>query len=244
MRLLLTNDDGIDGEGLWALYDALSAEHEVWVIAPDSNRSAVSNGITLSKDLCVKKIKEHVFTSSGLPADCVSTGLLANIVEGKIDMVLSGINRGANLGTDIVYSGTAAAARQAAIFGVPGVAFSIESPKEEYRYEALAKFAKQNLPTLRGLYVAGEFLNINALSADSYKAVQFTSVSVRKYKDTVKVFADDSGILRSRFVGGSVTSQGTVCSDFRAVENGNISITRVLAEPVSADNEINAKWLL
>ena len=244
MRILLTNDDGIDGEGLWALFDALSPEHEVWVIAPDSNRSAVSNGITLAKNLVLTKIRERVYSSSGLPADCVSTGLLGNLISGGVDIVLSGINRGANLGTDIVYSGTAAAARQAVLVGVPGIAFSVESPNDDYKYLALADFAKKNLLTLKNICKSGEFLNINALSADSYKGVQFTGVSVRKYKDTVKVFADDSGVLKSSLSGGTVLSHGDFSSDFSAVENGNISVSRVIAEPVCAENEIEAEWVL
>ena len=113
MKLLLTNDDGIDGEGLQILAQTLKKEHDVWIIAPDSNRSAVSNGITISRSLNIKQVDEKTFTSSGLPADCVLTGIYSNLIPSNVDMVLSGINRGFNLGTDIVYSGTAAAARQA-----------------------------------------------------------------------------------------------------------------------------------
>lgn len=244
MRLLLTNDDGIDGEGLQVLARTLRKEHDVWVIAPDSNRSAVSNGITISKDLCIKQIDERTFTTSGLPADCVLTGIYSNLIPQNVDMVLSGINRGFNLGTDIVYSGTAAAARQAAIMGFPAVAFSIQSDTAEYKYQALADFALKNLNTLKSLYTPDVFLNINALSLDNYKAVQFTNVSVRKYKDTVKVIKTASGEMESSFEGGTAITTGNENSDYNAVRKGNISITRVIAEPVSLDNEISAKFLL
>ena len=244
MRLLLTNDDGIDGEGLQVLARTLRKEHDVWVIAPDSNRSAVSNGITISKDLCIKQIDERTFTTSGLPADCVLTGIYSNLIAQNVDMVLSGINRGFNLGTDIVYSGTAAAARQAAIMGFPAVAFSIQSDTEEYKYQALADFALKNLNTLKSLCAPDVFLNINALSLDNYKAVQFTNVSVRKYKDTVKVIKTASGEMESSFEGGTAITTGNENSDYNAVRKGNISITRVIAEPVSLDNEMSAKFLL
>ncbi len=244
MRLLLTNDDGIDGEGLQVLARTLRKEHDVWVIAPDSNRSAVSNGITISKDLCIKQIDERTFTTSGLPADCVLTGIYSNLIAQNVDMVLSGINRGFNLGTDIVYSGTAAAARQAAIMGFPAVAFSIQSDTAEYKYQALADFALKNLNTLKSLYTPDVFLNINALSLDNYKAVQFTNVSVRKYKDTVKVIKTASCEMESSFEGGTAITTGNENSDYNAVRKGNISITRVIAEPVSLDNEMSAKFLL
>ena len=159
-------------------------------------------------------------------------------------MVLSGINRGFNLGTDIVYSGTAAAARQAAIMGFPAVAFSIQSDTAEYKYQALADFALKNLNTLKSLYTPDVFLNINALSLDNYKAVQFTNVSVRKYKDTVKVIKTASGEMESSFEGGTAITTGNENSDYNAVRKGNISITRVIAEPVSLDNEMSAKFLL
>ena len=244
MRLLLTNDDGIDGEGLQVLAEVLRKEHDVWIIAPDRNRSAVSNGLTMNRALEIRKVGEQMFTSSGLPADCVSTGVFSNLVKGKIDMVVSGINRGANLGTDIIYSGTAAAARQAVLLGIPGVALSIHSPTDEFKYTALADFALKNLSVLKELYTPGIFLNINALSRDSYKAVQFTNVSVRKYKDTVTVKNTESGVMLSSFEGGAVTSEGSMDSDYFVVENGNISITRIVAEPVSLENTVGAKFLL
>ena len=216
----------------------------MWIIAPDRNRSAVSNGLTMNRELEIKRISEKVFTSSGLPADCVSTGVFSNLVPDRIDMVLSGINKGPNLGTDIVYSGTAAAARQAVLLGIAGVAFSVHSKTDEFKYQALADFALKNLAKLKELYTPGIFLNINALSLDKYKAVQFTNVSVRKYKDTVKVINTNSSDMRSSFEVGAVETQGAENSDYAVVEKGNISITRVIAEPVSLDEKIKANFLL
>jgi len=244
MRLLLTNDDGIDGEGLQILAQTLKKEHDVWIIAPDSNRSAVSNGITISRSLNIKQLGEKTFTSSGLPADCVLTGIYSNLIPSNVDMVLSGINRGFNLGTDIVYSGTAAAARQAVILGIPAVALSVESVNGEWKYKALADFTLKNLDTLKKLYTPDVFLNINALSLDSYKDVQFTNVSVRKYKDTIKVTNTDSGDMVSSFEGGTAITTGCNNNDYEVVQRGNISISRVIAEPVSLDNEIAVKFLL
>lgn len=245
MHVLITNDDGIDGEGLKVLADCLSKKNDVWVIAPNCNRSAVSNGITINKTLQLKKHGEQIYSSSGLPADCVIEALCSNITGCKIDVVISGINRGANLGTDIIYSGTAAAARQASVLGYPGIALSIDSDSEDYKYDALANFVEKNLQKLCELYKPGYFLNINAFSLSSYKGVQFTDISSRKYKDYVVIEksanSDSDNIFDCFLHGGEVDSLGGNKSDYSSVRSGMISISRVLSEPIA--DKINCNEL-
>ena len=129
MKILLTNDDGIYAPGLWALYTALAADHDVSVIAPDRERSAVGHGITLNEPLRLTWVEVNGACSgyavTGTPVDCVKLGL-AEILKDRPDMVISGINAGANVGMDINYSGTVSAAREAAVFGIPAIAVSVQ----------------------------------------------------------------------------------------------------------------------
>ena len=124
MRILLTNDDGIESPSLKFLAERLRKKHEIWIIAPDAEKSGSSHSITIKKWLKYTKIDKMVYKCSGTPVDCIILGIL-HLIKNKIDMVISGPNIGANLGTDIIYSGTAAAARQAALMGIPALASSL-----------------------------------------------------------------------------------------------------------------------
>jgi 5'-nucleotidase len=122
LKILLTNDDGIEAEGLQCLYEVLRKKAECFVVAPDQGRSCCSHGVTTHTSLEVAAKKRNQWTVSGTPADCVRVGLLW--LELKPDLVVSGVNHGGNLGVDILYSGTAAGAREASLLGVPAVAIS------------------------------------------------------------------------------------------------------------------------
>ena len=126
MRLLLTNDDGINADGLRILAERLSLDHEVWIVAPESERSACSMSISIRKAVRAKRLSGREFSVDGTPVDCVLTGLLT-LIGRDVDAVISGVNRGPNLGTDILYSGTVAAARQGALMGKPSFAVSLAS---------------------------------------------------------------------------------------------------------------------
>jgi 5'-nucleotidase len=247
MKLLLTNDDGAAAEGLHVLADILSAENEVWILAPDCNRSAVSHCITMDKPLRIRKLGERTYSCSGVPADCVITALRSGLTGGPPDAVLSGINRGSNLGTDILYSGTAAAARQAVLYGVPGIALSIQTHDGIWRYEALARFAAKNLAQFLTLVHTAEpdgssdgrcsFININADSRDVYNGVEMAEeISFREYKDTVKLMEGPDGDIYSFFRGGSIVSHGGVSSDYAVYKKGYISVSCVCAEPRPCNN--------
>lgn len=234
MKLLLTNDDGIQGEGLHEMAKALSKNHEVWIVAPHKNRSAVSHGITMSNPLCIKKIEERVYSCTGVPADCTLNGIKA-IMKCNPDAVISGINKGANLGTDIIYSGTVAAARQAAFYGVPAIAVSLESFDDKWNYQPLANFVAQNLEKLVSFCSTDVFLNINAKSTNSYQGYKITVPTVRTYHDEVQVINAPDGHSYSFFKGGRVTSQDCIKSDCNAVNEGFISVSRIYAQPVATE---------
>ena len=129
MNILLTNDDGIYFDGLWALYRRLQEHHAVTVIAPDRERSAIGHAITLNEPLRATMVTvnggHEGYAVSGTPADCVKLGLF-ELLGTRPDMVVAGINPGANVGANLNYSGTVAAAKEAALSGVVGIAVSIE----------------------------------------------------------------------------------------------------------------------
>ena len=147
MKILLTNDDGIMSEGLQVLVSVLEKEHEVWVVAPDRNRSAVSHSILMDIPLKIKKKAKRQYACSGVPVDCVVHGVRA-ILKGNPDCIISGINHGANLGTDILFSGTAAAARQGALYGIPSIALSLQSETGTYDFWHLADFVLKHLENI------------------------------------------------------------------------------------------------
>jgi 5'-nucleotidase len=161
MRLLLTNDDGYDAEGLQAWIEVLEREHECWVVAPDGGRSCCSHAVTNADPLLVRQVGARHWTVSGTPADCVRIGLL--VLGCEPHWVLSGVNHGGNLGIDTLFSGTVAAAREASLLNRPAMAFS------QYMRRDIAKDWHQT--ALRAKYVldqiqsrsigAGQFWNVN-----------------------------------------------------------------------------------
>lgn len=246
LRILLTNDDGYTGEGLLELKRILEKKHEVWVVAPDKNRSAISHGITMYEPLCIKQIDTNFFTCSGVPVDCFMNAV-RGIMPYAPDVVISGINKGANLGTDLVYSGTVAAARQAALVGMKGIAVSLTGgnydgkspdglpPSNGWQFTALADFVSNNLSNLCKMCADDIFVNINAKSSTKYKGTCLTVLSKRDYNDSMELYETPTGQKYSFFVGGDVTSTGPKNCDFYAVEDGYIAISRVYAQPICAD---------
>ncbi len=250
MLVLLTNDDGIDAPGLNALAASLAKHsHEVWIVAPASNRSGVSHGISLSEPLKVKKHGERVFSCSGKPADCVIAAL-DGLLPRRPDAVLSGINCGANIGTDIIFSGTAAAARQAAIHGIPAIAVSLiveevrmASPPQ---WEGLADFTTCNLEAFAKVCGEDVFANVNAVSLEAYKGFKITGLCRRIYHDVMRfspaeVKEENAGnCFECVFEGGSIETISSPGDDWDAVKSGYISVSPVSAQPAVAENLLDA----
>ena len=165
MKILLTNDDGINAGGLWALYQRfVRQDHFVDVIAPDRERSAVGHAISLNKPLRVRKVAmrngDDGFAVTGTPADCIRLGFLS-ILKNIPDLVISGINPGANVGINLNYSGTVAAAREAALFGAKAMAVSINSPQPAHLEDAVGIIKRlSDTVLLKGL-PEQTFLNVN-----------------------------------------------------------------------------------
>lgn len=164
MKILLTNDDGYRAPGILALYRELSSEHEVVLVAPDRERSAIGHGITLNRPLRYDRAAlgggGRGYAVTGTPADCVKLGLF-ELCGGIPDLVISGINAGSNTGVNINYSGTAGAAREAAINGIPAVAASLQHG-DDMDFPGMAGYIRSLVvtPCVTGL-PKGVFLNIN-----------------------------------------------------------------------------------
>ena len=235
-KILVTNDDGINGEGLKVLVESLKKVCDVYILAPDSNRSAVSSKITMDKPLNYRKLDEKTFTCSGTPCDCVISAFTSSLFDFKFDAVVSGINAGPNMGTDVVYSGTCAAARQAVLMNVPGIAVSLESEyfdyaRDGFNFKSLADFVSNNLDSLIALSSGGVFVNINATSAASYSEAVFASGCIRDYGD--EVHFEGGG---DEFSGSCSTQEikiyGDEDCDYKIARSGKIAVSLVYAEPV------------
>ncbi len=224
MKILITNDDGISAQGLVILNRILSKYHETYVIAPDRERSACSNIFTMRDELIVTKTGERSYSVNGYPADCVSLGIHSDLIP-EVDLVISGINHGPNLGDDIHFSGTVAGARTAFIFGKPGIAFSIDSfhrasPNMAEASEFLADYLKKN-PVTKDM-----FLNINYpdIPFSEISGVKHTFLSKRYYRDTyIKRESGPGEFIVS--LSGSIDTEYREGSDDDAIKRGYISVT-------------------
>jgi len=232
-KILITNDDGIFGLGLKPLVKEISSFANVIVVVPDKERSAVSHSLTLQEPVRVRKIEKNVYILNGTPADCVRFGIIS-LCKNKVDLVISGINFGANLGQDVIYSGTVGAAREAFFMGRSSFAISLVS-KIGKNFSVAAKIAVKVAKFIlkNKFYKKPLFLNINVpdLPLEKIRGIEITSLGKRIYEDTVHYRKDPFGLpyywLKSRLVYGR-DIPGT---DVSAVKNKKISIT-----PLHTDN--------
>lgn len=237
MRILLTNDDGFQSPGLRRLAAALEPEHEVWVVAPDSNRSGSSHSITLGTPSRFRRAGAREYTCWGTPADCVLVALLG-LVPAPVDLVLSGLNLGPNLGTDIVYSGTAAAARQGAFMGRPSVACSLSAYAPPYHLEFPIAFLARHLEDFRRLWAEDHFLNINFPNSSTPPSRPVVTHPARRiYRDALVRFEAPNGDLYCFLGGQTPEAAREENSDYTAIESGRISLSPILIHPGNHDIE-------
>lgn len=236
MNVLLTNDDGIYSPGLAALRSAFEPYHDVWILAPDGERSGTSNMITLSEPIRCTQVEEREYASSGSPADCVILAMLGALPV-RPDVVVSGINIGANLGSDITYSGTAAAARQGAYKGIPGIAVSIDSFREPFYFSTVTRFLIDYFDELLGLWNPDHFININVPNRPTVTGVSVTRPAIRRYEDSLLPFVPPRG-GRYYFVDGKpVAVEPEEDTDWAAINRGEISISPIALNPVNDEVE-------
>ena len=218
MRILLTNDDGYFSAGINLIYDLLSKEHEVIIIAPSEVMSAKSVSIILGKPVAVKQINDHTFMMDGTPADCVAFGLSS--LNKKFDLVVSGCNHGFNISYDTMYSGTIGAALQALTYEVPAIAVSAENNFDIVKENFLELFAyiiNENL--LSKAYL----LNINFPLGEVALGKKFTHIYYRK--ETTYYLSTPKGYFATRNLNDDQCIDKD--SDVYCVHHGYISITKL-----------------
>ena len=242
MRVLITNDDGIEAKGLQELRRALVAvpELEVNVVAPDSNRSATARSITTRSPLWVEEIGfddgGNGYACDGTPVDCVRFAELGLIGE-RPELIVSGINHGANLGDDITYSGTVAAALEGIVLGIPAIAISQQSARREmdfhfgrdFDFSVAAAFAAQLVERVaRDGLPADTLLNVNC-PAGAPSGIEVSHLGKRLYNDELKLVEEDpeSGRRRYQIYGFEPSFEDEEGSDLSAIANGRIAVTPV-----------------
>ncbi|MEK6710296.1 MAG: 5'/3'-nucleotidase SurE [Nitrospinota bacterium] len=230
-RILLSNDDGITAPGLRALYESVRALGEVVVVAPDRERSAAGHSLSLHRPLRIDRMEEGWYAVDGTPTDCVNLALNGLLKDRRPDLVLSGINRGGNMGDDITYSGTVAAAMEAALLGLPAAAVSLVYEGDQpLRYGLAAGFAlKLAREILRRGLRAGVLLNANVpnLPESECRGVRVTRQGKRIYGDAVVEKIDPRGREYYWIGGNGLSWVPEPDTDFDAVANGAISITPI-----------------
>ncbi len=227
MRVLVTNDDGIHSKGLDVLVQRLKKKAQVFVVAPDRERSAVSHSLTLNKPLRIKEIEANVFLVDGTPADCVRLGLLDILKKENIDMVIAGINMGPNLGDDVLYSGTVGAAIEGTILGVPSLAVSLVA-KCNFHFKTAAEISCRIIDKVlqKGL-PKGICFNINVpnLPIKQVKDFKITRQGKRIYGKEIEKRVDPRGFIYYWVASGRVHNIKEKGTDVEAIEEKKVSIT-------------------
>lgn len=231
MRLLLSNDDGILAHGLDCLVRAAEPLGEVFVVAPDREQSATSHSLTLHYPLRPVRRGERRWQVDGTPTDCVMLAVEALLPE-RPDFVLSGINHGQNMGEDVLYSGTVAAAMEGLALGIPSIAISFAGGDLRADLSHLEQQVEVLTPLLRHLtalerFPANTLLNVNLppVPAGEIKGVRLTRLGRRVYSNSLQAMHDPWGREIYWIGGGSATWAGPEDSDFRAIQEGYVSVT-------------------
>jgi 5'-nucleotidase len=226
MNILFTNDDGIHFPGIQALVEAFKDYARVFVFAPAMEKSATSQAMTIFEDIYVKKIDDRTFIVNGYPVDCVNIALHGGFINEKIDLVISGINKGVNMGQDVFYSGTVGAARHAYMHGIPALAVSsgfLDASGDFAKIAAfILKFVKENFEQLPRPFL----FNINyPANVKMPEKIKWTKSGIRIYRDTYKktALAENEFLVN---LGGSTLGYKEIGDcDFEVYENGFISLT-------------------
>lgn len=233
MRILIANDDGIYSSGIRALTEGLVQNNEVYVVAPDRERSATGHSLTLHRPLRLDEVNhlpnvKGAYATDGTPSDCIKIAIGA-ILKEPPEIVLSGINHGPNMGTDVLYSGTVSAAMEGAIFNIPSIAISLADQKPQ-DFSAAVCFISELLKFVNQIkFPDRTLLNINIppLPLSEIAGVEITSLGVRPYNDYFEKRVDPRGKTYYWLAGEAIEEDELPGTDVYAVRNNQISITPV-----------------
>lgn len=241
MNILISNDDGIAANGIRVLTAELAQKHNVYVVAPDRERSAAGHSLTLHTPLRVEEIDnpqngaKRAWVTSGTPGDCIKIAISAILEKDEMpDIVISGINHGPNLGADILYSGTVSCAMEGAMLGFPAIAVSLASMQYEYDdFKFSAHFVSALLDKLQGFKFPSKcILNVNVplLSAEDITGVAITELGHKMFTDDYEKRIDPRGKVYYWMAGKLIKENPEARTDIAAVMNNKISITPVTYE--------------
>ncbi|HEY3381359.1 MAG TPA: 5'/3'-nucleotidase SurE [Vicinamibacterales bacterium] len=233
-RILVTNDDGVRSAGIKALADALAPLGQVFVVAPSREASAVGHALTLHHPLRLEHLSDSTYALDGTPTDCVNIAVAA-VLRGLPDLVVSGINKGLNVGDDVTYSGTVSGALEAALLGVPGIAVSLQQGAGEWDFHAAARVARLVAePVLAKGLPARTFLNVNVPRVDP-KGIRLTVQGKRNHSTTVSERRDPRGRPYYWIGEGEDEWMPNGESDHEAIRAGYVSLTPLQSDLTAHD---------
>ncbi|NWF99312.1 MAG: 5'/3'-nucleotidase SurE [Nitrospirae bacterium] len=230
--ILVTNDDGVHSPGIISLYNIMKEIGDVYVVAPDRERSAVSHALTMHRPLKAEQLEDHIYSLNGTPTDCVAVGI-NKILPDKPAFVVSGINKGANLGDDITYSGTVSAAIESTIMGIPSFAISLALNKKNVRpfnFDTAAKIAvKIGKYILENSLPYDTFLNVNVpdIPLNNLKGFKLTRQGKRIYDGSIHETFDPHGEKHYWIGGGMPYWEHGEDTDIQAILDNYVSVTPI-----------------
>jgi 5'-nucleotidase len=236
LKVLISNDDGIHANGLRTLAARLSKSYEVYIVAPDRERSAMGHALTLHKPIRIEEVEmpfpvAKAYAVSGTPSDCVKLGVNALLQDISFDVLVSGINHGPNLGSDVIYSGTVSAALEGAINGIPSIAVSLVNGYEKHAdFGPGAEFIETFLPQAMKVGIpAKSILNINipAVSLHHFAGVKIAELGTRMYTDSYERRVDPRGGVYYWLAGEVIDTRESDESDVEAIRNNMVSVSPV-----------------
>lgn len=226
--ILVTNDDGIHAQGLTALLEAMNELGDVYVVAPDRERSAVSHALTLHRPLKAQELRAQIYSVNGTPTDCIALAV-HKILPRKPDLVAAGINRGANLGDDLTYSGTVSAAIEGTILGVPSFAISLAGDRP-FLYQSAAPFAIEVARYILDKQLPYDtLLNVNVPNKpkETLKGIRITKQGKRIYDNAIQEIYSPWGEKHYWIGGGKPYWEHGEDFDMQSVMDGYVSVTPV-----------------
>lgn len=228
MNILITNDDGIKAVGIRVLVDRLKDRHNILIVAPDKQRSASSHSITLTDPIIVKKesineVTENCYSVSGTPVDCTKIAL-TTLAKDQIDIVISGVNDGFNLGTDVLYSGTVSAAVEGAINNVPAIAVSCDGKEESFNIAL--EYIDIILDKVKNYDLKDTVLNVNipSVKASEVKGMKVCRIGERSYDNVYIVIGEEEGKSIYKIT-GSIQPPKENDTDVAFIEQGYVTVT-------------------
>ena len=246
MRILISNDDGVHAVGIAVLANTLSKIAEITVVAPDRNRSGASNSLTLQVPVRIQRLDNGFYSVTGTPTDCVHLAITSDIFKEKFDLVVSGINAGANLGDDVLYSGTVAAAMEGGNLGLPSLAVSLVGNHPQIHYETAAKAVVKFIKTFYDQLPSKKMilnLNLPDVPYSQLKGFEFTKLGKRHLAQQAIKSLDPRGNA-VYWIGAEgnedIAGPGT---DFNAIANQKMSITPIRLDMTEENSlELLSSW--